>query len=260
MRREADAPLRRLEADLAPHHARQPGIGARIARPDAFVEPAEDEEIDRLQARLERPPDVDARLGADRPRDRDVAEKDAKQRRRFLRREDELALVFDQAFEKLCQRLALRPAPEKRVAPRLVGRRRTEYGKERRREILQRHRDRAAAKQRFGRCEALDQCGDECVRLAPVGTAETSSRARNVAPGRVGCAAPRGSERGGKGGKAAMHAVAAQQRQLENARGATAAGTIHTEGGERVAEEREQRDGIAIDHGLDELHGKDALR
>jgi hypothetical protein len=63
VRREADPGLGARQAERAAHGAAEPGIGARQPRPGALVEAAEDHQVGRLHARLERAPDRDAWVG-----------------------------------------------------------------------------------------------------------------------------------------------------------------------------------------------------
>ena len=61
----AARPMRRSggSSDSAvPHRAREQRIEPRLRRPGAFVQAAEHDHVDALQARLERAPDVDARI------------------------------------------------------------------------------------------------------------------------------------------------------------------------------------------------------
>ena len=62
MRGQADAPLRRIEAELPPHRPAEPGIAARFRRPARFVQSAEHDAVDRLKARFERTVDVHAHV------------------------------------------------------------------------------------------------------------------------------------------------------------------------------------------------------
>ena len=62
VRRQADAPLRQIEAEIAPHRAAEPGIAARLRRPGAFDEPAEHDAVDALQARFQRAEDAHAHV------------------------------------------------------------------------------------------------------------------------------------------------------------------------------------------------------
>ncbi len=64
MRRRADAPLGRGQAEIPPHRPRQPGIAVGAGRPHALVQAAEHHEIGLLQARLEQAPDEQARMAA----------------------------------------------------------------------------------------------------------------------------------------------------------------------------------------------------
>ncbi len=64
MRRQADAPLRRRQAELGAHGPAEPGPGVHLGRPGPFVEAAEDEQVHVLQARLQRSPDRQARMAA----------------------------------------------------------------------------------------------------------------------------------------------------------------------------------------------------
>ena len=63
VRREADAPLRQVEAELVAHRPAEPGIAARLRRPDALDQPAQHQAIDRLQARFERAVDAHPHVG-----------------------------------------------------------------------------------------------------------------------------------------------------------------------------------------------------
>ncbi len=64
VRRKADAPLQPRQAELAPDAGRQPWIGLRQTRPDAFVEPGQDHEIGLLQPRFEQAEYGNARMAA----------------------------------------------------------------------------------------------------------------------------------------------------------------------------------------------------
>ncbi len=64
MRGDADPALRWRQAEIAPHRPRQPGIACRIARPGAFVESTEDDQIGLLQSCLDQPPDRKPRVSA----------------------------------------------------------------------------------------------------------------------------------------------------------------------------------------------------
>ena len=62
MRGKADPPFQRRQAELGAQPRRQPGIGRRQRRPDAFVEAAENEQIGMLEPRLDQAPDGNARM------------------------------------------------------------------------------------------------------------------------------------------------------------------------------------------------------
>ncbi len=62
VRGQADAALGRIEAEIAAHRPAEPGIAARLRRPGAFVEAAEHDAVDRLQARFQRAEDAHAHV------------------------------------------------------------------------------------------------------------------------------------------------------------------------------------------------------
>ena len=73
VRREADAKLREIEAEIEPHGPAQPRIAAGIGWPGAFIEAAEDDAVDALQPCFQqaenayaRIADLSAPLGASR--------------------------------------------------------------------------------------------------------------------------------------------------------------------------------------------------
>ena len=57
VRREADAPLRQIEAEFEPHRPAEPRIAAGLGRPGAFVQPAQHDAIDALQPRFQQAED-----------------------------------------------------------------------------------------------------------------------------------------------------------------------------------------------------------
>ena len=61
---KADAAFRRLEVDAGLHQPRHEAIAFRLARPHAFVQPADDQRVDVLQPRFQRAPDGDVAVGA----------------------------------------------------------------------------------------------------------------------------------------------------------------------------------------------------
>ncbi len=132
---KADAAFGRRQADLGAHGARQPGVGAGLGRPDAFVEAAEDDEIDRLQAGFERPPDLDPRLGADRPGDRHRGHQGGEEGGKFGRCQDETGalLAAGKAGEQPGERGAILALPQARIASGLVAGRSGESLEEKRR-------------------------------------------------------------------------------------------------------------------------------
>ena len=67
VRREADAPLRQVEAELVAHRPAEPGIAARLRRPDALDQAAQHQAIDRLQPRFERAVDAHPHVGLGPP-------------------------------------------------------------------------------------------------------------------------------------------------------------------------------------------------
>ena len=79
MRRERDAPLRQIEAELVAHRAAEPGIGPRLRRPDAFDQAAEHDAIDVLQPRFERAVDAHAHARDRRPPHHAVGDRDLEQ-------------------------------------------------------------------------------------------------------------------------------------------------------------------------------------
>ena len=54
--------LGRRQPEHRPHWAVEPGSGLAGLRPGAVVEPAENDDVGLLQARLERPPDEEPRM------------------------------------------------------------------------------------------------------------------------------------------------------------------------------------------------------
>ena len=54
VRRQADAPLGQIEAEIAAHRAAEPWIAARLGRPGAFIESAQHDAVDVLQSRFQR--------------------------------------------------------------------------------------------------------------------------------------------------------------------------------------------------------------
>ena len=64
MGRLADAALRGRQAEAAAHRPAEPGIDRHLLRPAAFIEPAQDDEIGRLQPGLQRAPDGKAGMAA----------------------------------------------------------------------------------------------------------------------------------------------------------------------------------------------------
>ena len=63
VRGKADAALGRIEAEVGAHRAAQPGIAARLRRPGAFVEAAQHDTLEGLQARFQRAEDAHAHVG-----------------------------------------------------------------------------------------------------------------------------------------------------------------------------------------------------
>ncbi len=61
VRREADTQFRQIEAELEPHRPAEPRIVAGLGRPGAFVQPAEHDAIDALQAGFEQTEDPHTR-------------------------------------------------------------------------------------------------------------------------------------------------------------------------------------------------------
>ena len=64
MRGLADALLRRGEPEPRPHRAVEEGVGLDAGRPNALVEPAEHDPVEREQARFEQAEDLDAGVAA----------------------------------------------------------------------------------------------------------------------------------------------------------------------------------------------------
>ena len=60
VRREPDAPLGQIEAEVVAHRPREPRIGARVGWPDAFDQSAEHHAVDGHEARFERAEDAHA--------------------------------------------------------------------------------------------------------------------------------------------------------------------------------------------------------
>ena len=63
VRRQSDAPLGQIEAEVEPHRPRQPGIAGRLGRPHALDEPAEHDAVDMNEPRLDGAEDVHTRAG-----------------------------------------------------------------------------------------------------------------------------------------------------------------------------------------------------
>ena len=63
VRREADAPLRQIEAEFMPHRPAQPRIDPRRRRPDAFDQPADDDAVGLRQPRFQRAIDFQMNVG-----------------------------------------------------------------------------------------------------------------------------------------------------------------------------------------------------
>ena len=73
----ADRPMRRsgrIEAEVAPHRPAQPRIAARLRRPAAFVQAAQHDAVDCLQARFQRAEDAHAHVVRFRPPHHAVAD------------------------------------------------------------------------------------------------------------------------------------------------------------------------------------------
>ena len=64
VRGKADAPLGRVEPDLGLHRAGQEGVVGGLRRPCALVEAPEHHQVDALQPRFQRAPDMNARMAA----------------------------------------------------------------------------------------------------------------------------------------------------------------------------------------------------
>ena len=101
MRRQADAPLRQIEAELVPHRPAQPGIGARRRRPHAFDQAAGDDAVGLHQPRFQRAVDVQRRAGLFRPPHRAVGERGLEHFRVVRQRDREPArlLLGDEVVE-----------------------------------------------------------------------------------------------------------------------------------------------------------------
>jgi hypothetical protein len=63
VRREANAPLRQIEAERVAHRTAKPGIAVCLRRPDPFDQTAQHQPIDRLQTRFEQAENADTRAG-----------------------------------------------------------------------------------------------------------------------------------------------------------------------------------------------------
>ena len=81
MRGKPDAALGLLQAQRRAHGTREPGIGARAARPGAFVQSAQHRQIETLQARFQRTQDRKARMAAEGGAHRHLHGEAAEQRR-----------------------------------------------------------------------------------------------------------------------------------------------------------------------------------
>ena len=80
---QTDAAFGQEQTRFAPHLAVEPGVGIGKRRPDPFVQPAEDDEVRALHARLDRAPDHDAGMRSDRIADLGPVE-DAREQRRIV--------------------------------------------------------------------------------------------------------------------------------------------------------------------------------
>ena len=62
MGREADTPFRQRQSERCLHRSAKPGIGVRIAWPVSLIHTAKNEKVRILQARFQRPPNVQPRM------------------------------------------------------------------------------------------------------------------------------------------------------------------------------------------------------
>ncbi len=106
---KADAPFRQIEAEGPAHRPAQPGIVARLRRPHAFDEAADDDAIGFGETRFQRTIDAQCR-GQQLARAHDlVAERDLEQLGIIDQRGEEAGrlLARNQGFERVGQRLAI---------------------------------------------------------------------------------------------------------------------------------------------------------
>ena len=254
---EPGPPFRRRQADFLPHFPRKPRIRAGFRRPDTFVEPAEDQEIDRLQPGLQRPPDMDTRVRSNRSRHRHFRHQICEERRVVGRRHGEVG-GRREAVEKFGEGASARPLPERTVAAAVVGR----GSAERRDEEAGRHVRRQfgiVAERRFERPEDRLESFNQLPRERPVRRREAPAGAGDVTRLRVLGLAPRRRQRRRQPADAAVHPSPAEYRQLEEPHRPATIRAVHPESGEGMLEEGEQPHRVAVgDHGFGEEPDEDA--
>ncbi len=115
---EADAPLRQVEAELVPHRPVQPGIDARIRRPDAFHQAAENHAVIGGEARFQRAVDPQPRACDQRPPHDAVAERGLEHVGIIRKAQDHAAgaTIGGQFVERLRQRLPVMALKRQRDA------------------------------------------------------------------------------------------------------------------------------------------------
>ena len=79
MRRQADAPLGQIEAEVEPHRPRQPRIAGCLGRPHALDKTAEHNAVDVNETRLDGAEDLHARAGPAGPAANTVRNRDLEQ-------------------------------------------------------------------------------------------------------------------------------------------------------------------------------------
>ena len=254
---KTDPPFGRRQAELAAHGARQPWIGSRAGRPDALVESAENEQLGRLQPRFERPPDMDAGVGADRPLDRDVRHQRREQVGILTRCDPEcLPLIAGQACEQLRQRLTVGRRPEAVVTLCLAGGGREDLAEG---AAQGGDRDLAGTERGLQRSKAFGEIAGKGGSKVPLPVGHSPPGARHVGHAFLGDTCPSFGERRPERSDAAGHPPAAEQGKLEEARRPTALGAAHAEGGQRMLEEGEQLQRVGVrGHCLDQEPREDA--
>ena len=114
MRRAAGDLLRSGEAERFAHGTAEPRPCLLRARPDPFIEAAEDHDIRLLEPRFERTPDEEARMGGIGRADHLAGEQAPIEGRVGARLDGEAVASFDQLGEQRRQSLACVVLPEPR--------------------------------------------------------------------------------------------------------------------------------------------------